>query len=110
MAGHRATGAERLPCSFHPRSNPREDTDEGEEKTLVGLRAIPVLAYRDTQAENGEALDYSPRELPPLMEVAQRLGVKMAYAPTKAGNLGSCKTDGSCITLGSDQPGPCSLL
>ena len=80
----------------------KKDTDDGEEKTLVGFRAIPVFAFRDTQAENEEALDYAPRELPPLMEVAQRLGVEVAYAPTKTGSLGNCKTDGTCITLGSD--------
>ena len=81
-----------------------KNTGDGEEKVLVGFRAIPVFSYRDTQADGEEALDYTPRELPPLMDVAQRLGVEVAYAPTKAGSLGNCKTDGSCITLGSEDP------
>ena len=83
----------------------KRETNEGEEKALVGFRSIPVFAYQDTQAENGDALDYTPTELPPLMEVAQQLGVDVAYAPTKDGSLGNCKTDGSRITLGSEDPG-----
>jgi hypothetical protein len=81
-----------------------KETERGEEKQLVGFRAIPVFAYQDTEARNGQALDYAPRELPPLLEVARRLGVKVSYAPTKPGRLGNCKTDGSRITLGSEDP------
>ena len=82
----------------------KKDADESEEKALIGFRSIPVFAYHDTQAENGDALEYTPTELPPLMQVAQQLGVDVAYAPTKDGSLGNCKTDGSRITLGSEDP------
>jgi hypothetical protein len=90
------------PISSAPSSSRRRR--RGGEKRLVGFRAIPVFAYQDTQAGDGDALDYTPRELPPLMEVARRLGVKVTYAPAGAGNLGNCQTDGSRITLGSEDP------
>ena len=82
----------------------KKRTDEGEEERVMGFRAIPVISWQDTAAESGDALDYAPKELPPLMEVAQRLGVDVTYAPTRDGSLGNCKTDGSRITLGSDDP------
>ena len=81
-----------------------KETDEGVEQVLVGFRCIPVFAYHDTEAENGDALDYTPREVPPLMNVAQRLGVDVTYAPTRSGALGNCTPDGTAITLGSQDP------
>lgn len=79
-------------------------TVDGEEEKLIGFRGIPVFPYQCTNAENGDALDYTPKEVPPLIDVAERLGVDVAYAPTKMGSLGNCKTDGSRITLGSEDP------
>jgi hypothetical protein len=82
----------------------RQTDDGGEEERLVGFRAIAVFPIHDTEAERGEALDYTPRQLPPLMDVARRLGVDVAYAPTRPGALGNCTADGSAITLGSEDP------
>jgi hypothetical protein len=83
----------------------KRQTDDGvEEERLVGFRALAVFPIHDTEAESGEALDYTPRQLPPLMDVARRLGVDVAYAPTRPGALGNCTPDGSAITLGSVEP------
>jgi len=82
----------------------KQTDDGGEEERLVGFRCIPVFAYQDTESENGEALDYIPKELPPLMDVARHLGVDVTYAPTRLGALGNCTPDGAAITLGSEDP------
>jgi hypothetical protein len=76
------------------------DDEEGGKK-LVGFKTIPVFPYHDTQ---GEGLDYSPKEPPPLMEVAERLGVDVSYGPMALGVLGSARVDGTAISLGTQDP------
>lgn len=49
---------------------------------LVGYRAVPVFRVQDTDGIPVEsAVDYSPAVLPPLFEVAGRLGVTVAWMP-----------------------------
>jgi hypothetical protein len=103
-AGRQVQKGSRAAYILSPVLVKRQTEDGGEEERLVGFRAIPVFGYRDTKAEKEDALQYAPKELPPLHDVAQRLGLKVAFAPTKPGSLGNCKTDGSSITLGSEDP------
>lgn len=63
----------------------REDAETGEtteRSALVGYRLIPVFRLQDTE---GLALtspvDYVPDDLPPLYDVAARLGVSVAWVP-----------------------------
>ena len=55
-----------------------------ERPVLVGFKAIPVFRREDTEPIPGKAKpepDYRPAQLPPLFEVAERLGVKVEWAP-----------------------------
>ncbi len=64
-------------------------TGEEEERTIVtGFYGIPVFRYEDTEGEEIERPDYVPLRLPPLYEVAERLGVTVDYAPFVGEALG----------------------
>jgi hypothetical protein len=61
--------------------------DGGEEvDVLVGFRAIPVFKIEDTEGE--ELPTYKPRDPPPLLEVAEKFGMKVNYLRLSAGILG----------------------
>lgn len=61
----------------------RKIEKEEETRTIVyGFRGVPVFAYEDTEGEELEIPDYQPMELPPLWEVAQKIGVsRVEYGP-----------------------------
>ena len=81
-----------------------DTNSSGEEtKRLVGFKNIPVFPYHATEGD-GDAFSYEPRELPPLMDVAVRMGLSVTYAATGDGSLGWCTTDGKTITLDSHDP------
>lgn len=60
-----------------------ETGEEREEEAVVitGFRPVPVFRVEDTVGEPLSEPDYSPPELPPLHEVAERFGVKVEYRP-----------------------------
>jgi hypothetical protein len=55
---------------------------------VTGFTAIPVFRVEDTDGEALEQPDYRPAILPPLHEVADRLGVPVSYRPYVAKFLG----------------------
>lgn len=62
----------------------KAENDEEDEKTITiikGFRGIPVFRYEDTEGEEIEYPDYTPPELPPLIEVAKNYGVSVKYGP-----------------------------
>jgi hypothetical protein len=80
-----------------------EGRQEKEVTQVVGFSTIPVFKSGDTQGE-GELLEYSPVEFPPLYEVAQRLGIAVKYLPTPDDRLGDCNAVGTVIRLGAYSP------
>jgi hypothetical protein len=81
------------------------ENDVGEKcEALKGFRAIPVFGHEDTEGEDIPEVDYTPRELPPLADVALRMDIEIAYVPQPAGRLGRCEVSGSRIELGSHDP------
>jgi hypothetical protein len=80
-----------------------EDEETGGTKDILrGFRGIPVFAYHDTDGDPlAEEIDYTPKELPPLVDVAERLGISISWQPTPADRLGDCKVDGSRINIGT---------
>lgn len=89
------------PCTYKI-----EDSDTGEEKTvLTGFRGIPVFAYHDTDGEELLGADYEPGELPPLVDVAERLGIEVTWQPLPSDRLGDCTRDGTHINVGSQDAG-----
>lgn len=100
-AGRQVKKGERAAYIFGPILVPDENDDGEKYSRLVGFRPIPVFGYHQTDGENG--LTYEPKEPPPLMDVAERLGIAVKWGPmVKA--LGNCTTGGDTITVGADQP------
>ena len=88
-----------------PRLAMIEDEATGsEKKTLCGFFGVPVFAYHDTDGDALAELSYAPRELPPLMEAAERLGVQVTWQPLSSSRLGDCTTNGTRINLGTHDP------
>ena len=76
------------PCKV--KRTERDDAgDEVERVVVVGFKAIPVFRLEDTEGEPVEYPDYSPPELPPLHEVAERLGVPVRYLPNGGAERGA---------------------
>lgn len=66
--------------------NDAEERDEQGRKQyeLKGWTTVPVFAYQDTEpidAAMPSIVEYAPPAMPPLFEVAERLGVAVSYAP-----------------------------
>lgn len=61
-----------------------ENTGTGEEKEVImvnGFNSLPVFRYEDTEGKELDRPDYSPPELPPLVDVAKTYGVNVQYGP-----------------------------
>jgi len=85
---------------WSPRMISKEE--EGEKKSiLTGFLPIAVFPIEQTE---GEPLpdDWTPRQLPPLADVAAKLGVTVSYQPTAPDRLGDCGH--GKIILGTDDP------
>lgn len=78
----------------------------GEEEAyqqLIGWAAIPVFSPDDTEGDT-PLPDYIPVELPPLMDVAEKLGIEVNYQPLPPDRLGDYSPDSDKIRLGTDSP------
>jgi hypothetical protein len=75
--------------------------EEVERVIVVGFKAIPVFKVEDTEGEPVVYADYNPDELPPLADVAERLGVPVRYAPTPSGERGHYALVDREIVLGT---------
>jgi antirestriction protein ArdC len=81
----------------------RKENDEGEVETFcIGFAGIPVFSIDVTE---GEPLpDYAPAELPPLHDVAQRLGAEVSWLPVPADRLGDYSPSRDKIRVGTQDP------
>lgn len=90
---------------FGPRNITKRETnadgDEEKRTVLVGFNPIPVFAYTNTEGETLPDADYMPKELPPLTDVAKRMGVKVTWQPTPEDQIGDCTIDGGKINVGT---------
>ena len=88
------------------RKKVRQEPPEGVERTeemrdvLVGFKAIPVFRYEDTCGQDLPI--YEPRNPPPLMEVAERFGMKVQYARLGPGMYGATDHTTKTIVLASE--------
>jgi hypothetical protein len=79
----------------------RLDTnDEDETEVLVGFRAIPVFRYEDTEGKDLPI--YTPRNPPPLLDVAERFGMKVNYLRLSAGIYGMTDYEHQVISLATE--------
>jgi hypothetical protein len=76
--------------------------ENGEDKThLIGFFPVAVFPIETTEGEPLKE-DLTPRQLPPLFEVAARLGVKVKFQPVAPDRLGDCGH--GLINMGTDDP------
>lgn len=80
----------------------REQDGESEKyQALIGFKGISVFAYHQTEGEPG-AFDYTPKELPPLVDVAEALDITIRYEPLSGAN-GSIDSNGTKMTIGAGE-------
>lgn len=85
---------------------PRLVTDKKEKKTdqhptLIGFFPVAVFPISATEGEPLKE-DMTPRHLPPLYDVAARLGVTVKFQPVTPDRLGDCGR--GQINMGTDDP------
>lgn len=96
-AGRQVQKGERASFILVPRLVKGEK--DGEDKMeLRGFLTAAVFGYSQT---DGEDIDYEPKSPPPLAEVAERMGVSIAFSPFAGSALGSINPDGTQVTLSS---------
>jgi hypothetical protein len=76
------------------------EIEEGFMDVLVGFRPIAVFRYEDTEGQDLPV--YKPRNPPPLMEVAERFGMKVQYQRLAPGTYGITDHTNKTITLASE--------
>jgi len=76
--------------------------EKGEEKTqLIGFFPVAVFPFEATEGEPLKE-DLTPREMPPLFDVAARLGVTVKFQPVTPDRLGDMGH--GQINMGTDDP------
>lgn len=85
------------PSVLEEHSDQKEDVFK---EVLVGFRTIPVFGLEDTSGQ--ELPTYQPRNPPPLMEVAERFGMKVQYARLAPGMYGATDHTNKTIILATD--------
>ena len=80
-----------------------DDNDQEAAKTVVaGFRWIPVFRVEDTTGQHVSIVDYTPKILPPLFDVAAKLGASVKWRPFDGKALGRYRPSSKEIVL-SDQ-------
>jgi hypothetical protein len=70
------------------------------EPVIRGFGATAVFAYHQTDGDADCALTYEPKDPPPLMDVAEALGLEVHYEPGIAAGM----TDGKTVWMSSYEP------
>ena len=89
------------PCKAKRLEVDAETGEEVERVFVTGFRAIPVFRLSDTDGASVEYPDYSPSELPPLYDVAERLGVPVRYSPVPGTERGHYSLVKGEVVLGT---------
>lgn len=69
---------------------------------LAGFRASPRFRYEDTEGQPLE--EFKPRQMPPLMNVAEKWGVSVRYENTTRGEQGYFEPGSNSIVLCVEDP------
>lgn len=65
-----------------------DDGNKVEKWIVYGFAGVNVFRFEDTDGDEIDRPEYRPMELPPLLEVAERLDVRVDYAPAAGSVLG----------------------
>ncbi len=74
--------------------------DEGLAEILLGFKAIPVFRFEDTSGR--DLPTFQPRDPPPLMEVAEKFGMKVQYERLAPGMYGATDHTNKTILLATE--------
>lgn len=77
------------------------ENSEEPDRLLVGFCPIAVFAVEMTEGAPLPAFDYAPREMPPLWNVAERLGIEVSHQPFAGRYLGYYRPGEEKIVLAS---------
>ena len=81
-----------------------KETGEKEQRILLtGFHVIPVFRYEDTEGQALPEVNYEPKKLPQLVEVAQRFGMSIQYSPKLNGAWGYYSPAQKKIVLHTEQ-------
>ena len=78
-----------------------KDNPDKEKVLLLGFRLLPVFRFEDTDGEPLPEYDYTPPTLPPFLDVAEKIGVKVRWKPVSRGAYGYYNLLDKGITLSS---------
>lgn len=88
---------------FRPHTITKVNEDDEQETVCIGFSTVPVFPASCTEGDS-KLPGYTPSELPPLMDLAKKFGVKVDYVPVLPDRYGDCKNDGTSIRLGTHDP------
>ena len=71
-------------------------------QALVGFRPSPRFRYEDTEGQPLE--EFKPRQMPPLLHIAEKWGVNVRYANTTKGEQGYFEPGSNSIVLCVEDP------
>lgn len=78
------------------------DEETGRERQrLCGFKTTSVFGLSQTDGEDLPEYDYEPAEMPPLMDVARRMGLDVSYQPLPEDRLGDIDKGGTQVRLGT---------
>ena len=100
--GRHVRGNEKAAFILRPIKKSVEDRETGEKRmVIVNFTGQAVFGISQTDGEDVPEVDYKPAELPPLIDVADRLGINVKYRPLPPDRLGACDIKGQNIDLGT---------
>lgn len=76
----------------------KNEKDE-DEYIITGFRPIPVFRYESTEGKEIPHHDYKPQELPPFLDVAEKMGIKVKWKPIHKNAYGYYRPWDKSITL-----------
>lgn len=94
-----------------PLTKKKHNDETGEDEVIVfGYRSVPVFRLEDTDGAEIPTVDYTPDELPPFLDVAEKMGIKVRWKPAYIPAYGYYRLNDKSITLCSQDYGVMSWL
>lgn len=83
-----------------PLTKKSHNDETGEDEVIVyGYRSVPVFRFEDTDGAEVPTVDYTPENLPPFLDVAEKMGIKVRWKPAYIPAYGYYRLSDKTITL-----------